>query len=716
MAEAVKVVVRCRPMNSKEKERGCDNIITVFEEEGSLKIAQPGDPESTKQFTFDATFGTESKQKAVYDELGYSLVESVLQGFNGTIFAYGQTGCGKTFTMSGLRDPPEMRGITPNSFDHIFESIKIAQGKEFLVRCSYIELYNEEIRDLLGADPKKKLPLKQHPDKGVYVDGLTEEVTDTVEALEAAMLRGEAHRTVGATAMNATSSRSHSLFQIVIEASEPAETEGGKDHVTRGKLNLVDLAGSERPAKTGAQGARMKEGIKINMSLTALGNVISALVDSKTKHIPYRDSKLTRLLQDSLGGNTKTVMMAAISPADYNYDETLSTLRYADRAKQIKNKPIINEDPKDALLREYKEEIEKLKAALAAATASGDPAAVLAALEAASGGKAGAGGGGAPSTAPGAAAPAPAPAPAEGGAPTAQRLPAAPPSGSSPAEGGEGRAGAASPSEPASVPSDLGATGMAGELEEQRALTEAAQAAQADMAAKLASLQGMLDKKVAGQGGKDDAEVQRAVEEAAARAAEHEATKRRRREAKLKAKQRRLREEAAALQAEMASMSSAAADQEAMLAALVKKHDAELRRREEELRSEAARDRDILVTQLVERDREARLFETLVEAVLSRSDMAQLWERSVWNEDTETWTIPLASIRAAKKGAAASAASGLPIVGGAGEGRGVSPHGGAAAGGGGAVGLAAGQLPDIGRGGTVSRSSSRGSRASAGRG
>lgn len=197
------------------------------------------------------------------------------------------------------------------------------------MRCSYLEIYNEEIRDLLASDTTNKMELHEDPQSGVFVKDLTYIVCDSAAAIDKVMTEGNRHRTVGATLMNAESSRSHSIFTIIVEMSQNVD---GRDVVRRGKLNMVDLAGSERPSKTGATGARMKEGIKINLSLTALGNVISALVESgKGKHIPYRDSKLTRLLQDSLGGNTKTVMIAAIGPADYNYEETLSTLRYANR-------------------------------------------------------------------------------------------------------------------------------------------------------------------------------------------------------------------------------------------------------------------------------------------------------------------------------------------------------------------------------------------------
>ncbi|CAB1120143.1 unnamed protein product [Ectocarpus sp. CCAP 1310/34] len=369
-----------------------------------------------KNFTFDAVYDETTQQKAFYEESCYDLVEGVMEGYNGTIFAYGQ----------GYHDPPELRGVIPHSFDHIFENIKGSVNTAFLIRCCYLEA----MRDLLavsGAGEKRdKLELKEDPNKGVYVKGLTQAVVSNQEGINCLMDQGQKMRTVGATAMNETSSRSHSIFTIVVEINDVDEA--GKDHIRVGKaslpiahkkakrvasasttikfandlqgiqdrelhplsgppnfatpvlllyllpnqLNLVDLAGSERASKTGASGNRLKEGCKINLSLSALGNVISALVDGNGKHIPYRDSKLTRLLQDSLGGNTKTLMVAAISPADYNYEETLSTLRYANRAKNIKNKPKINEDPKDAMLRQYKEEIEALKQQLAASLGAAD--------------------------------------------------------------------------------------------------------------------------------------------------------------------------------------------------------------------------------------------------------------------------------------------------------------------------------------------------------
>jgi len=233
-----------------------------------------------------------------------------------------------------------------------------------LVRCSYLEIYNEDVRDLLGKDKEIKLELKEDPNKGVFVKDLTCIIVKSISEIEKLMTHGSNNRKTGETAMNKDSSRSHSIFTIYIETSE--DDGAGEQRIKAGKLNLVDLAGSERQSKTHAEGIRLKEATKINLSLSALGNVISALVDGKSHHIPYRDSKLTRLLQDSLGGNTKTVMIAAVSPADFNFDETLSTLRYASRAKSIKNKPIVNEDPKDALLKEYESEIKNLKAMLAA--------------------------------------------------------------------------------------------------------------------------------------------------------------------------------------------------------------------------------------------------------------------------------------------------------------------------------------------------------------
>ena len=361
-SESVKVMIRCRPMNSKETDRGWQNIVQI-EKFGQITLNKPNSGEISKTFTYDAVYGSDSLQQTVYDESAFPLVESVIEGYNGTIFAYGQTGCGKTHTMMGSYESEESKGIIPKAFNHIFGWIdSFEDDKKFLVRCSFLEIYNESILDLLGQDNKKKLDVKEDKDKGIYVKGLTSVIVKSIPEIEKTMIAGTKNRKVGETAMNKDSSRSHSIFTIYIETAE--ETKDGDQRFKAGKLNLVDLAGSERQSKTNATGDRLKEAQKINLSLSALGNVISALVDGRSTHIPYRDSKLTRLLQDSLGGNTKTVMIAAVSPADYNYDETLSTLRYASRAKNIKNKPKINEDPKDALLRQYEDEIKMLKETL----------------------------------------------------------------------------------------------------------------------------------------------------------------------------------------------------------------------------------------------------------------------------------------------------------------------------------------------------------------
>ncbi|KAJ3586381.1 hypothetical protein NHX12_012779 [Muraenolepis orangiensis] len=357
--ESVKVVVRCRPMNEKERASKFDRVVTVDVKLGQIIVRNPRVASAPKVFTFDSVYDSNSKQIDLYDETFRPLVDSVLLGFNGTIFAYGQTGTGKTYTMEGVRNDPERRGVIPNSFEHIFTHISRSQNQQYLVRASYLEIYQEEIRDLISKDQAHRLELKERPDTGVYVKDLSSFVTKSAAEIERVMILGNQNRSVGSTNMNEHSSRSHAIFVITVECSELGVD--GENHIRVGKLNLVDLAGSERQTKTGAQGERLKEATKINLSLSALGNVISSLVDGRSTHVPYRDSKLTRLLQDSLGGNARTVMVANIGPACYNVEETLTTLRYSNRAKNIRNKPRINEDPKDALLREFQEQIARLK-------------------------------------------------------------------------------------------------------------------------------------------------------------------------------------------------------------------------------------------------------------------------------------------------------------------------------------------------------------------
>ncbi|KAL8622264.1 Kinesin-like protein kif3a [Nucella lapillus] len=355
----VRVIVRCRPLNEKEVSQGCKMAVKVDEVRGTVTVTADS-AEPPKTFTFDIAFGPDCKQLDVYNQVARPVVNCVVEGYNGTIFAYGQTGTGKTYTMEGVRAIPEKRGIIPNSFAHIFGHIaKAEEDVRFLVRVSYLEIYNEEVRDLLGKEQHQHLEVKERPDVGVYVKDLSAFVVNNADDMDRIMTLGNKNRSVGSTNMNMHSSRSHAIFTVTVECSEKGSD--GEQHVRVGKLHLVDLAGSERQAKTGATGQRLKEATKINLSLSTLGNVISSLVDGKSTHIPYRNSKLTRLLQDSLGGNSKTVMVANMGPADYNYDETISTLRYANRAKNIKNKAKINEDPKDALLRQFQKEIEDLR-------------------------------------------------------------------------------------------------------------------------------------------------------------------------------------------------------------------------------------------------------------------------------------------------------------------------------------------------------------------
>jgi kinesin family protein 3/17 len=413
--ERVKVVVRKRPLSAEEREAGESNTVSVDQSASDLLLWNPKaeGKEQPRRFTYDQVFDSDSQQYSVFDSITRPILDSCIEGYNGellpafltvpclamllpssfrtsptpassflfatmlafvarwpvidcvptafagTIFAYGQTGTGKTFTMEGKNNPPELRGIIPTIFKYIFRYIGTS-SKAYVITASFLEIYNEEIRDLLSKNQRQELELREDPDRGPYVKGLLHREIKSVDDFSEVLATGTKNRSVRATLMNQDSSRSHSIFSIRIEVSDPGSNDCNGS-LTAGKLNLVDLAGSERQSKSRSTGDRLKEATKINLSLSALGNVISSLSDGKAQHIPYRDSKLTRLLQDSLGGNCKTVMIANIGPAASNYDETLSTLRYASRAKAIKNKPTRNEDPKDAKLREFQEEIERLK-------------------------------------------------------------------------------------------------------------------------------------------------------------------------------------------------------------------------------------------------------------------------------------------------------------------------------------------------------------------
>ncbi|CAI2385220.1 unnamed protein product [Moneuplotes crassus] len=379
-SECIQVVIRCRPLSKKERENGNEKVVQMYsrEDKGEIMVGREGDEEPPKQFTFDKVFDEAIGQEQLFEESSRAIVGNVLEGYNGTIFAYGQTGTGKTHTMEGEQKPKEMRGVMSRCFEAVFNCIDAHKDAQFLVRASYLEIYKENIRDLLSPNPKNKLIMHEKPDSGVYVKDLSSFICKNYQEMQAVQNTGRKNKSMGETKMNARSSRSHSVFTLTLECSELGPD--GKDHIRVGKLNMVDLAGSERQSKTDASGQRLEEAIKINLSLTCLCQVISALTDTKSSYVPYRDSQLTRLLQDSLGGNTKTVMIANIGPADYNTDETINTLRWASRAKNIKNKPRINEDPKDAMLREFQDEIHKLRAQLEMIQDGKDPGVTMAAL------------------------------------------------------------------------------------------------------------------------------------------------------------------------------------------------------------------------------------------------------------------------------------------------------------------------------------------------
>ncbi|CAH0591496.1 unnamed protein product [Chrysodeixis includens] len=379
--ECVKVVVRCRPLSEREKNEGYEEVkkarpeqkwyerlstktpvtnkkfdaplqvVKVWPERGAVQVYNPKGQD--KLFTYDAAYDCTADTQTMYDEMVRPLVASVLDGFNGCVFAYGQTGTGKTHTMEGTA---EHEGVIPRAFRHMWAHIENSASPDVthLVSCSYIELYLEDVRDLLAKDCKK-LTIRGQELNGFYIPEMTSVVCKSAAEMVRVMRAGNRNRAAGRTDMNEHSSRSHAVFLVTVETAHRKT-----NRIRVGKLNLVDLAGSERQRKTGASAERLREASRINQALSSLGNVISALAEN-SPHVPYRDSKLTRILQDSLGGNSKTIMIANIGPASYNYDETITTLRYAHRAKAIKNKPVRNEDPKDAKLREYQAEIERLR-------------------------------------------------------------------------------------------------------------------------------------------------------------------------------------------------------------------------------------------------------------------------------------------------------------------------------------------------------------------
>ncbi|CAF0730672.1 unnamed protein product [Brachionus calyciflorus] len=392
---SVKVAVRVRPFNTREIQRQTQCIIRM---DGPTTFitnpkAQPGE-EAVKNFNYDYSYWSHTdkrdplfvSQRQVYEDLGIEMLDHAVEGYNVCIFAYGQTGAGKSYTMMG-RLEPEQKGIIPQMCEDLFERIeKLKKDGHFqaTVEVSYMEIYCERVRDLLNPKNKNNnLKVREHPIMGPYVEDLSKLVVKEYSDIDRLIDEGNKARTVAATNMNETSSRSHAVFTVIFtQKRHDTQTDLNTERVS--KISLVDLAGSERANSTGAQGTRLKEGANINKSLTTLGKVISALAEQSMtsstfssynlkkssnlnlkkkpeQFIPYRDSVLTWLLKENLGGNSKTAMLAAISPADINYDETLSTLRYADRAKQIVCKAIVNEDSNGKLIRELKEEIFRLR-------------------------------------------------------------------------------------------------------------------------------------------------------------------------------------------------------------------------------------------------------------------------------------------------------------------------------------------------------------------
>ncbi|XP_042569281.1 kinesin-like protein KIF1B isoform X14 [Cyprinus carpio] len=375
---SVKVAVRVRPFNSRETSKESKCIIQM--QGNSTTILNPKNPkEPPKSFSFDYSYWSHTSpddpcfasQSLVFNDIGKEMLQHAFEGYNVCIFAYGQTGAGKSYTMMGKQEEGQ-EGIIPLLCEDLFEKINDNSNEEisYSVEVAYMEIYCERVRDLLNPKNKGNLRVREHPLLGPYVEDLSKLAVTSYTDIADLMDAGNKARTVAATNMNETSSRSHAVFTIVFTQKKyDSETDLSTEKVS--KISLVDLAGSERADSTGAKGTRLKEGANINKSLTTLGKVISALAEvskkkKKTDFIPYRDSVLTWLLRENLGGNSRTAMVAALSPADINYDETLSTLRYADRAKQIKCNAVINEDPNNRLVRELKDEVTRLKELLRA--------------------------------------------------------------------------------------------------------------------------------------------------------------------------------------------------------------------------------------------------------------------------------------------------------------------------------------------------------------
>eukprot|EP01084_Bolivina_argentea_P155919 271696_1 len=363
----VKVAVRCRPLNERERKLKTKYVIEVDIENNQIALRKPRNDKSIKSFRFDNVYGENSTQKEVYEDTAYPLVESVLEGYNGTIFADGQTSSGKTYTMmgSGHND-----GVIHRAIKAIFKSLAKANDRQFALRVSYLEIYNENIKDLLN--PKKQnLKITQDNFHRPTVNGLTIESITNDKQIFDILKHGMGNRNIGATKMNDQSSRSHTIFQLHLESKQNVEINCDEfdGSVRSSILNIVDLAGSERAKKTDASGIRLKEGGHINKSLLTLGIVIKKLSElhknnnrNSNEHIPYRDSKLTHILEPALGGNSKTVVICTVTPADIHMEETNSTLGFASRAKEVKNCASITEMRDDAaVIKQQKKTIAELE-------------------------------------------------------------------------------------------------------------------------------------------------------------------------------------------------------------------------------------------------------------------------------------------------------------------------------------------------------------------
>lgn len=378
MAENVRIYLRIRPSRSDERSTGSSSNSSNY-----CLMVDPQDPKQavtlfngpkSEVFTYDCVGGPETEQEEIFESVAKPVTEYCLQGYNGTIFAYGQTGSGKTFTMQGPMTEANLidynqRGLIPRTFEYLFECIRAEEeaaamdgsGREFLCKCSYVEIYNETIFDLLDMTGNASTcSLREDIKRGVYIEGAKEEIINSPSEAYEVYERGSLNRHVAETSMNRESSRSHSVFTLFIQSKQRV---GEIMDVRESRFNLVDLAGSERQQMTGTTGQRLKEAGNINKSLLALSNVINGLVDisnGRARHVQYRDSKLTFLLRDSLGGNAKTVIIANVSPSNLYYNETLSTLKFAQRAKMIKNKAVVNKDIQGNVL-QLQAEIQRLQ-------------------------------------------------------------------------------------------------------------------------------------------------------------------------------------------------------------------------------------------------------------------------------------------------------------------------------------------------------------------